>query len=137
MAGKHGQHRSIQETHEKRCQAVNEESRQESLHVELAEEGVAGTGPTDESSRCEQVHRIPDAVILDETEDCRGKRHRSATGDASPDSRGDVEGLDGQNSAWRFALGMRSPTFRESAGADAYDLLAAHGDGFMRLVRQH
>src|ERR1019366_181324 len=100
---------------------MNDERRQESCEVELAKEGVAGAGPTDEAARCEQIHRVPEAVVSDQTEDGCGDDHRNAAGDASSDAGGDSERFYRKNLAWRHTFVNSMWTLHQGSDAGDFD----------------
>ncbi len=81
-----------------------------------------------------QVHGVPEAVVLEQTEEGGGHDHGNAAGDAALDAGGELEGFDGQD----FALGVAEGQALD-AGAGAGDLCGFFGDGddFSGLDGEH
>ena len=103
--------------------------------MELAEEGVALARPALESAGGEQVHRVPEAVVLEHAEDGCRDDHGNAAGDASADSGGDVKSFHGQDSARRRAFRTARRVFDDGARAGSnVRLLGGDGDGFVGLM---
>src|ERR1700733_6526945 len=105
MSRVHRQHRSIEEANKERRKAGKRDRTEQALQMKLAEEGVARSYPLNEAARSKQVHRIPDAVIAEQTEEACGNYHRDPASQSATDAGGDTEGLDRQKLPMHLTCG--------------------------------